>query len=138
MDSTSRKFEPALSRMTGIDWFSRVGVPKSTGDTRSIEGYLSTLGRQGWRIRYVHSLESVKLCTKLRFDSGWFDAEEEFRQQLIRSTASAAFESINLSLKSVIDRMSDPVMEAAEWNLEGGNLQILKFAAGCAVETCYQ
>ena len=111
MDSTSRKFEPELSRMTGIDWFSRVGEPESTGDTRSIEGYLSTLGRQGWRIRYVHSLESVKLCTKSRFDPGWFDAEEEFSQELIRSTAPAAFEGINLSLKSVIDRISDPVVE---------------------------
>ena len=56
---------------------------------------------------FAHSLESVKLCTKLRFDPGWFDAEEEYRQQLIRSTAPAAFEGINLSLKSVIDRMSD-------------------------------
>ena len=88
------------------------------------------LGRQGWRVRYVHSLESVKLCTKSRFDPGWFDAEEEYRQQLIRSAAPAAFERINLSLKSVIDRMSDPVMEAAVRNLEGGDLQILKVAAG--------
>ena len=124
--------------MTRIDWFSRVGVPESTCDARSIEGYFSTLGRQGWRIRYVHSLESVKLCTKLRFDPGWFVVEEEYRQQLIRSTDPAAYERINLSLKSVIDRMSDPVMEAAERNLEGGDLQILKVAAGCAVETCYQ
>ena len=123
--------------MTGIDRFSRVGMPESTGDTRSIEGYLSTLGRQGWRIRYAHSLESVKLCTKSRFDPGWFDAEEEYRQQLIRSTDPAAFERINLSLKSVIDWMSDPVMEAAERSLEGGDLEILKVAAGCAVETCY-
>ncbi len=138
MDSNFRKLEPALSRMTSTDWLSRVGVTELTSDTRSIEGYLSTLGRQGWRIRHVHSPESVKLCTKLRFDPGWFDAEEEFRQQLIRSTAPAAFERINLSLKSVIDRMSGPVMEAAERNLEGGDLQILKVAAGCAVETCYQ
>ena len=138
MDSNSRKLEPVLSRMTAIDWFSRVGEPESAGDARSIEGYLSALGRQGWRVRYVHSLESVKLCTKSRFDPGWFDAEEEYRQQLIRSTDPAAFERINLSLKSVIDRMSDPVMEAAERNLEGGDLQILKVAAGCAIETCYQ
>ena len=138
MDPTSRKLEPVLSRLTRIDRFSRVGMPESTGDTRSIEGYLSTLGRQGWRIRYAHSLKSVKPCTKLRFDPGWFDAEEEYRQQLIRSTDPAAYECINLSLKSVIDRMSDPVMEAADRNLEGGDLQILKVAAGCAVETCYQ
>lgn len=138
MNSTSRKLDNALSRMISIDWYSRVGVPESIRDTRSIESYLSALGRQGWQIRYAGSLKTVEHCTKSRFDAGWFDTEEEYRQFLVRTIDPVAFEATNLALKSVVDQMSSIVMEAAERNLEGGDVQILKVAAGCAVEACYQ
>lgn len=138
MNSTSRKLEAALSRMKDIDWYNRVGAPESRGDLQSIENYLSTLGRHGLQIRYVDDLNSVRLCTKSNFDPSWFDAEEEYRQKLVQSIRPAAVDCVNLSLKSVIDQLSNRVMGVAEWNLEGGDLQILKVAAGCAVEACYQ
>ncbi len=132
------KLAIVLARLERIDWYGRVGFPVDEADETSVRNFLVAFGFPGCRVNYVADLEAVKIRTRNEFSPQWFEIEEEFRRQLTRSIDASKLDLINSSLRTVIDPMSEHVMEAAQRNLACDELQVLKAAAGCAIEVCYQ
>ena len=128
----------ALSRLQAINWYGQVGQPPDEADQLCVEAYLTALGYTGWDIHFVNDIDAVKRCTKVNFEPNWFETEESFRRQLIESIAASNQDAYHRCFRTVIDPMSERVMQAAERNLATDELQVLKVAAGCAIEACYQ
>ncbi len=127
-----------LSRLEAVNWYSRVGEEQQENDALSVDSYLAAVGRAGCKVRYIQDLNAVKDFTNVKFDPDWFSKEDEWRADLLQSIGNENVEEFHRSLRSVIDPMSARVMQAAEDRLATGNLQLLKVAAGAAIEVCYQ
>ncbi len=136
-DLTSR-LSSVLRRLELIDWYSRVGQRPDAVDQACVEAHLTALGFADIKIEYVTDINAVINCTKVDYDLEWLAVEEDFRDQLKRSIDPVELDDLNRSLRTVIDPMSERVMQAARKNLPTDQLQILKVAAGCAIEACYQ
>lgn len=134
----SQRLSEVLSRLELIDWFSRVGQRADELDRSRVKAYLRALGCAGFKIKFVNDLDAVKTCTKEIYDPSWLAIEDNFRFQLTDSVDLSELDVINRSLRTVIDPMSERVMQAAKNKLATDDLQILKVAAGSAIEACYQ
>ncbi len=128
-----------LGCVQSIDWFSRIGQPKTDSDSSYVLKFLHSLGVTTSEIQYVATVQEAEDCIKNQFDPRWDSLENEYRQSLLDCVNSYGLtEHVEKILKYILDRTTDRIMNCADERFGDYDQYLPKVGAGSALEVCYQ
>ncbi|HLI13660.1 MAG TPA: hypothetical protein VKY65_18865 [Alphaproteobacteria bacterium] len=126
-----------------ISWFVAVGEPLLEAELADARAYLAALGFAEASVAAVTNWAEAERCVRdLRWDRGWWAAEEELRRELLTHVrGDGAAKALMAALTGVTSEATAVLLGMASTAaLRRGIAQqaIDSVAAGAATQACYQ
>ena len=124
-------------------WFSTVGEDLTDAEIEDAKLYLRAIGRPGTAITGLASWPEAKaIAADPGWDRAWWDAEERMRDELTRRAVDEFAED---TVHDALSRIATTATEALQGEAAvaasrsgGGDIALIKSAAGAATQACHQ
>ena len=124
-------------------WFSSVGEELTDAEIEDARLYLRAIGRPGTAITGLASWPEAKaIAADPGWDRAWWDAEERMRDELTRRAVDEfAEDTVHDALSQIATTATEALQgeaAVAASRSGGGDLALIKSAAGAATQACHQ